>query len=821
MTIQTQGLLQTNRGISLVEPIGQNKKKPIDAGVDSHKIEFHSGSTRTKNVETVVGALFDPPINNDFLTGIAPRLKELATSGATLVGFASTSSFERLAQEGKPKPLRLNSTSLIERVQASLTSKNGNGLKLSDEITVMRVTITPCGADKSGIPYLEGEIEVKSSHPTIKHKTIKFIEFSPKYDGRSLDENTLLNALQHVPNKNAANGSVVHPHFYSMNGIGRSASLAVLYSFKKMCEEKNGFLAGEVEDHLNRLIEQGRDQRDTHFVNTAAQKTGLLNACVSLNQTIVDERKPTMGVRPKQDLQRPPIVRKRPTPAVATTLTTAPPKMRVISKAIEKLATDIPTSISNPPNLPYMPIKLEGITEIAGDARKFPFPQVSTKQAKVIAADIIRAGFYGDALGADLETRIYPDKKNILLRNISNENKKTFRGASSDVQRDELLIKQLKQNHGLERKIRHQATDDTQQGVLSAMAKMEWISKGVEDQNKLAEGILESFRTPTFPVQNVTGVSESTRFDIRGGAKTIRMCQSDERKGRKWHEVAIEDLDTRARADGAGNGGLMRIGYDLLPLLVSGASMQDLVEQALISNQVTHPSSFSAVASVGQVVLMAKCIDLRIKAEKRGEPLIVPPNFFIDTFHEVAEALEHPAQKFGLLPDYSLIPEKYRKFTPNQWRSERLPSEFLKGSDASTEAVKASSVEQALKESPKTKKSSEHIDSVLKRWSSNSYLGATFPSIVFLLEKFGREDPAHAVNMAALVTKDSDTCATIIAQVMGALHGSEWVDKELEGCKNSQGQSTFSENLGGGFEVTNFLSHINNFYDQRANLRTR
>lgn len=825
MTIPTQRLPQTNSGISLIEPIDQNKKKPIEAGVDSHKIKFHLGSTHNEKVKTVVGASFDPSLNNDFLTGIAPRLKELATSGATLVSFASTSSFERLTQQGKPTPLHRNSTSLIERLQASFMSSNGHGLTLSDEITVIGVKLTPCSEGTSEIPYLEGEIEIQNSDPAKPNKIIKFLEFSPKYDGRSLDDNTLLNALQHVPTKSAANGAVVHPHFYSMNGIGRSASLAVLYSFKKMCEEKSGFPNGEVEGHLNRLIDQGRQQRNSHFVNTAGQKTELLNACIALNKTMVAERKPSMEVRPKQNFQRPSIVRKRPTPVVATTLTTAPPQTIVISQVIENLATDIPTSISNPPNLPYMPIKLEGITEIASDAMKFPFPQVSTKQAKVIAKDIMLAGFYGDALGADLETRPYSQKINILFRGMIKENKETFRGASSDMQRDALLFLQLKQDHGSDSGIRHQATDDTQQGVLSAMAKMKWMSDVDKDHNKLAKAILASFRTPTFPVQNDKGLSESTTFKIRGGAETIHMCQSKERVKKAWDDVAIEGLrdgvHTGARAGGAGNGGLMRIGYDLLPLLASGASMHDLVEQALISNQVTHPSSFSAVASVGQVVLMAKCIDLRIKAEEKGQPLEVPPNFFIDTFHQVAKALEHPDQKFGLLSGYSLIPENCENFTPDQWRGKRLPSEFLKASKTSTNAVKSGSVERALFDSKNMENSSKEIDSVLQRWSSNSYLGATFPSVVFLLEKFGREDPAHAVNMAALVTKDSDTCATIIAQVMGALHGSEWVDQELESCKNSQGQSTFSENLGGGFKVTNFISHINNFYDQRANPRPR
>lgn len=88
--------------------------------------------------------------------------------------------------------------------------------------------------------------------------------------------------------------------------------------------------------------------------------------------------------------------------------------------------------------------------------------------------------------------------------------------------------------------------------------------------------------------------------------------------------------------------------YDLLPLLASDASTQDLVEQVLISNQVTHPSSFSAVACVGQALLMAKCINWRLNAEKDPNQKL-PKNFFMDTYHEVAEALQHCTQKFKLL----------------------------------------------------------------------------------------------------------------------------------------------------------------------------
>lgn len=133
MRIQTQVSQRANREILKAEPIDYSKKSLIEAGVDSHNIEFHLESTQTEIVKKVVDASFDSPINNDFLTGLESRLKELATSGATLVSFVSTTSFEHLAQPGKSIPLRRNSTSLIERIRASLTPNHGNGLTLSAE----------------------------------------------------------------------------------------------------------------------------------------------------------------------------------------------------------------------------------------------------------------------------------------------------------------------------------------------------------------------------------------------------------------------------------------------------------------------------------------------------------------------------------------------------------------------------------------------------------------------------------------------------------------------------------------------------------------
>ncbi len=463
-----------------------------------------------------------------------------------------------------------------------------------------------------------------------------------------------------------------------------------------------------------------------------------------------------------------------------------------------------------------MPINVDGITKLASKD-EFQLPTLTAEEAGNFATDIYKAGFHGDALGADLESHFYvfppgitdrkPPRKTVLESKLI-ENREYRDSSTTQKRKDEILITQLKKYNGGG----HGATDDTQQGALSAVAKMAWIKDGKADLNELAMKTLATFRTPAFPnhPQNPTRT-----FRIRGAASTLRMCQDKTRHELEWRDVAIYDFDKKGqicRAGGAGNGGMMRIGYDLLPVLASGATTQDLVKQILISNQVTHPSSFSAVACVGQVMLMAKCINLRLEAEKNvDKKLEIPQNFFINTFYDVASELEHPGQLFRL--DDNAVPVDGDPY----WRTERLPSEFLKGRSIlpnnptqeqldKAKSVNAGSVQTALEQN----KNTEHLNSietaaVLQRWNSRSYLGATFPTVVFLLEKFGYENPALAVNMAALVTKDSDTCATIIAQVMGALHGSGWVDNV---------NSTFDQGLGGGFTLDNLIAHTHNFYDE-------
>lgn len=829
----------------------------IKDGVDSHRIRFQlQYEPKLNEVQTVVGASSEEnPRVSDAIEKLKPRLLELYKNGSSLVSFGSSRSFDRM-QNMRNQPIRANSSSLIEQILAATTGSQLNEIRLSDQVTLKSISdITQTEFNK--LKFYSGKIVFQQRGEP--DREIEFREFCPDYDGHSLSSETLLAALKQVPETNASSfapgvkTNITNPQFYSAKGIGRSASLAVLHSFKELCMQKNGFDTNEVSHHLSILINQGRTQRHGHFVNSKTQEKELLKACDQINAEVLKAKTTTESadhasvnnsvpeastaaaaspLRKAASIQKTttptPITPSTPLTAPASTSVTSQPARRV-NKTIQDLTEDKPNIGGVLNSLPYMPIKVDGIAKLA-NKQELTFPVLSVADAKKFATDIFKAGFYGDALGAELERSIYEERKNFLLANAGWPNEEIFNDCVPDPsQRNKIFFTLLKKNHNYPVSTAHRATDDTQQGALSAIAKMSWLKNGKSDLNELAIHTLTAFRTPNFPNMNRKPGEEPTKnFDIRGGATTIHMCQAEWREGRAWKDMAIQDIgydrqsksgyDKGNRANAAGNGGMMRIGYDLLPLLASGATTQDLVEQVLISNQVTHPSSFSAVACVGQALLMAKCINWRLSAEKDPNHKI-PKNFFIDTYHEVAEALQHCTQKFNLLKDFSYVPkEAAHKYSPEEWRTERFPSEFLKCSSSSTEVVNAGSVEQALAdaETQKIGNSSAEIDSILKRWSSSAYLGATFPSVVFLLEKFGYNDPALAVNMAALVTKDSDTCATIIAQVMGALHGSKWVDDERKSCIDINGRSTFNEDLGGEFKLDDLIAHTHSFYDERG-----
>lgn len=788
----------------------------------SHKIEFNLGTSQPK-VNAVVGASQNKQkIDSSIQNNLVPHLRQLGKSGTALISFGSHNSFHRITAN-KPDSLHTNSSSMVEQILRLRHSGGG----VFDELEISGLDWKVHNSENSLEQWLTGEIQIRiKENGAWQDKKIQFQEFSPLYDGICLKSKIMESVLEQLPNEQtqSKNGSA-QAHFYSANGIGRSASLAVLYAFRENCIRDGGYPEESLTAHLNTLVAQGRKQRNRHFVNTERQQEELLKAFTAVNESV------RQSVRAQQ-------AQANTVTANATTAATAPattfpasppandaaPATPAVNETIKELVENGP-GLPPAAKLPYMPITVEGISKIANDANKFPFPALSVETAKQYAEDVMWAGFYGDALGADLEKHPFTalpvltgnggppldPKQTVLFQNMDSTVKEEFSSFSTTAEiREDILIKQLKKTNlnG------HHATDDTQQGVLSMNAQIKLKVQGETSLDKLGESIRDTFSSPKLPAKQQNLGEEPTRvINITDGAGTLKMCQR-RKKEQHWYDQCISKRgNSTSRAEGAGNGGLMRIGYDLLPLLASGASMQNLVEHALISNQVTHPSSFSAVASVGQVVLMAKCMHLRHKAKKEGEALKIPPNFFIDTFYDVARALEHTKQRFGL-DDSAMPPQNAPDDIKKNWHIPRFPSQFLKSwgepQDAKDVAIQAGSVEQALQESRSKSDSYIETDLVLQRWASRSYLAATFPSIVFMLERYGYGEPARAVDLTALLTKDSDTCATIVAQVMGALYGSSWVKEEMIGC---QGLET---DLGSGFTVDQAVTHVQRFLDLKG-----
>ncbi len=766
-----------------------------DIRAPHHPITFESPAGQA--LDTVVGASLDS--KNASLSrenNLVHNLLRLAEDQGDLISFGSRNSFMRMTS-GRNDALLGDSSSMIEQILYALKSNP----RISDNVNLIGIGNSNCVKSDAFGACISAELALQIKENGVwSERTIQVQEFSPEYDGFSLRSDVLLAVLAQV--------DCDSPQFYSGNGIGRSASLAVLCAFKNSCVKEGGYPDRDIEEHLNRLITQGRAQRSRNFVNTNAQVQELLEACKTINSDVIARSTLSDPVKPLENLSKPHHIQ--------------PTSQLDLNPVIARLGSGQPMIngcvLAGSESLPYLPISLEGINAIGNDVAHFPFPELSPPLAKQYANDLIFAGFYGDALGSDLESRYFidpnglqsRDRYSVLCSKLSEADQaKLGRPTTTEAQRESLLIAQLKKTN-----LRgHAATDDTQQGILAANAKMNWIAEGGNNLDNLGESILGAFREPKYPAVNAQlGEQPTISFDIRGGAETLRMCQLPARQDRPWTDVAIETLPHNSntptsRAGGAGNGGMMRIAYDLLPMLASNSSMKDVVEQALISNQVTHPSSFSAVAAVGQVVLVAKCMHLRQQAELAQQPLKLPARFFLETFHDVARHLESKESRFPL-DSTSIPPAGF----DSSWRVERLPSEFLKHEatlpSLKSLVVKSSSVEQALDEVESTADSIAQTNQVLNRWGSRSYLGATYPSVVYLLERYGYGDPARAVNLTALLTKDSDTCATIVAQVMGALHGADWVAKELRDCQR------FSFNLGGRFTVQDAVKHVGRMYER-------
>ncbi|MCR2746135.1 ADP-ribosylglycohydrolase family protein [Limnobacter parvus] len=825
-------------------------RSPQNQEINSHHIQFKLKAVPTEELNTVVGASLDSKRISDNLKNLAPRLQEVAANGTSLISFGSIYSYERISA-GNRANLKVNSSGIIEQILAAReNAANPDIVELSPTTRLTGIQIQKHANSAPSGNWLSGTVtlEVLDAGNWVESE-VHFQEFCPDYDGTSLSAQTLLTLLDRIPHKHAFSEA---PHFYSANGIGRSASLAVLCAFRKSCAAQGGFNENQLQTIVQELVNQGRQQRNSEFVNTPQQYQELLSACATLNKNISSSTS-TAKSTPQQS-----AASAQATGAAAPGVAPAGPQrytLAHISQIIKNLTEKTPDrlqpkqpqtgtpaqpanqqkstaeeiAIANRNKLPYMPIRAQGIVDIANEPTKFPFPQLSVDQAKKYAGDVIRAGFYGDALGAGLESKTLSTKETYLLPTFSRLD--NFWAGISNTWKENILRNKL---HHVGK---HNATDDTQQGVLSMFEKMKWMLNPNKQLEALPKKIMDSFTRPKLPTSSFYDPPEKkAEFIIEGGARTLRMCQDPRRRDWNWEDRCMVELKTlNTRAGGAGNGAMMRIGYDLLPLLASKATMHELVEQVLLSNQVTHPSSLSAIASVGQIVIMAKCMHLRSQAELTGKKVELPENFFIDTFYEVALALESN-EKFELegwdeydpnrlneafdAMDFGTMEAEFEQAVKNKWTTGRLPSELLKGLGPNhkykapeAEAIRRGSVQEALDGNPKSTLDMYRCDAILKRWNSRSYLGATLPSVIFMLEKYGYDDPARAVELTALITKDSDTCATIVAQTMGALHGSGWIRKEdtehfEQGLAEAGGKSFYP--------VENLIADMNTFYDRQA-----
>ncbi len=341
-------------------------------------------------------------------------------------------------------------------------------------------------------------------------------------------------------------------------------------------------------------------------------------------------------------------------------------------------------------------------------------------------------------------------------------------------------------------------TDDTQQFALGLDQLLD-----AEDSAVNGNSLSHRYAQPFF-VKQVNGNNINVHSRIVDHAGSIKTLMENE-ANYEWFERTLRSKADPAclNRDTAGNGALMRISYVIIgAILDPKKSVQSLFEEVLVSGQVTHPSSFAHATNIAFIKLLGDCVVLRNKPhlleQKKKE------RFFLNSMHDVMQEVESKERTYGLHAGKSFCDskqaeklkkqpyqsyqqfEEYRKSdSATLWATPRLPHEFLKANQPSfldvekkaKNAIYASSVDKALEDtkdwgslSADKTEDVKKVADLISRWNSNSYLGATLPAVVFLLEKFAYDDPANTLKMTALVTQDNDTCAAIVGAVLGALH---------------------------------------------------
>ncbi len=189
-------------------------------------------------------------------------------------------------------------------------------------------------------------------------------------------------------------------------------------------------------------------------------------------------------------------------------------------------------------------------------------------------------------------------------------------------------------------------------------------------------------------------------------------------RGMKWYECGVKS---------AGNGALMRISPVILPSLKGD---ENHLVDAVLDTIITHNDALAIGTSIA--------------------------------FAELFRNLVTSANEDFL----ANLPERIYRFVGNRYYKVRIPNANL--------------YELLTREIDKALKRDEDTLTFCERVGSEAYLGETLPCVLFIVKKF-RENPQRAILEAVNYTWDSDTIASIVGAIMGAIYGKsafrkEWID---------------------------------------------
>jgi ADP-ribosylglycohydrolase len=205
---------------------------------------------------------------------------------------------------------------------------------------------------------------------------------------------------------------------------------------------------------------------------------------------------------------------------------------------------------------------------------------------------------------------------------------------------------------------------------------------------------------------------------IRGIGKTVRAALRAKKNGAKWDEMGQAS---------AGNGALMRFLPPVLPHL--RGSGEALWEAAAFNAMLTHNEPLAIATNLAMTRLLFELL------ERDEAPA---PAWWWQRFCEILAPLE----------------------SDSVYRS-RAPA--LQGFEGTLSALLEAQLPSMLARDASVEEACNH-------WYSGAYLLETVPSVLYILSRHGHSFE-EAVTRAVNDTWDNDTIASIVASLMGALHG--------------------------------------------------